>query len=146
MGRHAAAARHRAGCGTIASMDQEDVGFLPAVSLATLFLFYIVWAALHDIAHEGKGYTLEYAALAISIPAFVILYRQALRVLTRRARLAWLAATSLLLALYSLGALNAAFHPKYPLDPTLGSAFLAAGLPALALLACRLVREWRGAA
>lgn len=67
-------------------MDRNDIGYLPAISIGTLIVFYLIWAALHDIAHASEpDYTLEYIALGLSIPAFGILYRAALLHLGRRA-------------------------------------------------------------
>ena len=40
-----------------------DIGLLPAVALGTLFVFYMVWAAMHGIAHGESETTLEYAVL-----------------------------------------------------------------------------------
>lgn len=121
---------------------ESDVGFLPAIGVGTLFVFYMVWAAMHDIAHaNGSKCAPEYTALAISVPAFAFLYRKALLLLTPKAKVAWLAGTGVLLVLFDLGALSAQLHPKYAKDPMLGSLFLAAGLPVLGLIGYHLVRE-----
>ena len=119
-------------------MDHDD--WLPAIAFGTLILFYLVWAALHDIAHGDEG-TVESIVLAISVPAFALLYRQALRVLTSKAKVAWLIGTGLLISLFNAGAVSSMLHPKYAKDPMLASAFLAAGLPVLGLIGYHLVRE-----
>jgi hypothetical protein len=120
-------------------MDRDDIGFLPAVTLGTLILLYLVWAAMHDIAHGDEG-TFEWTALAICAVAFAGLYRQAVRVLTDKAKVAWLLGTGLLLSLFSAGAVNSMLHPKYVKDPMLARTFLSVGLPALGLIGYHLVR------
>ncbi len=125
---------------TISTMGDDGRGLLPAFAAGTLILFYLVWAAMHDIAHGDEG-TLEWTCLAISVPAFAFLSRQALRRLRSASRLAWLIGTDLLLSLFLAGAANAILDPKYPKDPLLAEVFLAVGVPALALLGYRLVRE-----
>ena len=68
-------------------VDNDDVGFLPAIAVGTLFVFYVVWAAMHDIAHANESECiLESMLLAISIPAFAFLYRKALLLLTPKAK------------------------------------------------------------
>ena len=121
-------------------MNDDGRGLLPAFAAGTLILFYVVWAAMHDIAHGDEG-TPEWTCLAISVPVFAFLSRQALRHLRSTPRLAWLIGTSLLLSLFTAGAVSSIFHPKYPKDPLLARVFLAVGVPALALLGYRLVRE-----
>ncbi len=123
-------------------MSSDDVGYLPAIAIATLFIFYVVWGAMHDIAHAREtNLALEYVALALTVPAFAWLYKKAVPRMGPKARLAWLIGTSLLITLYSLAALNAILSPKYPKDPMLGWMFLAAGVPAFALIGYRLVRK-----
>lgn len=121
-------------------MNRDDIGLLPAISFGTLILFYFVWAAMHDIAHGDEG-TLEWTVLAICAVAFAGLYRQALRFLTPKAKVAWLIGTGLLLVLYSAGAISSMLHPKYVKDPMLARTFLMVGSPALALISYHLVRE-----
>ena len=124
----------------INSMDREDAGFLPAVTFGTLILFYFVWAAMHDIAHGDEG-TVEWTVLAICALAFAGLYWQAVRVLTSKAKVAWLIGTGLLLSLFSAGALHSMLQPKYVKDRMLATTFLIVGLPALGLIGYHLVRE-----
>jgi hypothetical protein len=123
-------------------MDRNHMGFLPAIGVSTLVVFYLIWAAMHDIAHDGGGAP-EYVALAVSPLAFAYLFRQALRVLTTRERVVWLAGAGLLISLFATAAVSALVNPKYPSDPILGAGFLAAGGPALLLIASLLVREAR---
>ena len=127
----------------IDSVNHDDVGFLPSIAFGTLVVFYLVWAAMHDIAHadEGVDYTLEYMLLAMSIPAFAFLYRQALRVLKSKSRVAWLIGTGLLITLFNVGSVGSMLHPKYAKDPMLASAFLTAGVPVLGVIGYHLVRE-----
>ena len=49
-------------------------------------------------------------------------------------KVAWLIGTGLLTSLFRAGAVSSMLHPKYAIDPILGSAFLAAGLPVLGLI------------
>ncbi len=121
-------------------MDRDNVGLLPAFAFGTLFLFYIVWAAMHDIAHGDEG-AIETIALAISVVAFALLYRHALRLLAFREEVAWLIGTGILLALFNAGAVSSMFHPKYPKDPMLATAFLCAGVPGFGLIVYRLVHD-----
>ena len=121
-------------------MHDDGRGLLPAIALGTLILFYLAWAAMHDIAHGDEG-TLEWTCLAMIVPAFAFLSLQALRYLRSAPRLAWLVGTNLLLSLFTAGAVGSLIHPKYPKDPLLAKAFLAVGVPALALLGYRLVRD-----
>ncbi|MBI1896890.1 MAG: hypothetical protein HYS04_10225 [Acidobacteria bacterium] len=128
----------------LASMDErhssDDTGLLPAIAIGTLFVFYIIWAAMHDIAHGESDTTLEYAALIVSLPAFASLYRMALH-LAPTAKLVWLGGTGLLVLLFDLAAVHAKLHPKYAADPMLSSLFLTAGVPVLGLIGCHLTRE-----
>ena len=127
-------------------MDNRNggsVGFLPVIAVGTLFVFYIVWAAMHDIAHGESDCTLEYTALVISVPAFAFLYRMALVLLAPKAKAAWLGGTGLLILLFDVAAANVKLHPRYALDPMLASLFLMAGVPALGLISHHLVRETR---
>ena len=121
-------------------MDRNHVGFLPAITSGTLLLFYLVWAAMHDIAHGDEG-TIEWSVLAICALAFAGLYRQALSVLTSKAKVAWLIGTGLLFSLFSAAAAAAILRPKYDKDPMLAATFLTIGLPVLALIGYHLVRE-----
>jgi ABC-type amino acid transport system permease subunit len=93
-----------------------DIGLPPAVALGTLFVFYMVWAAMHDIAHGESDATLEYAALIAGVPAFAFLYRVALLHLAPKAKSAWLVGT------------------EYAPDPMLASLFLSASVPVLGLI------------
>src|ERR1051326_3178194 len=97
-------------------MDR-NAGFLPWIALGTLAIFYLAWAAMHDIAHGESDLTLEYVVLAASVPAFGLLYRGAMVLLPGKAQRAWLAGTAVLFLLLDLAALNATLHPKYLLDP-----------------------------
>jgi hypothetical protein len=121
--------------------DNSDVGVLMVIAIGTLFVFYLVWAAMHDIAHGESDCTLEYAVLVISIPAFAFLYRTALLHLAPRAKAAWLGGTGLLILLFDLAALSAKLHPKYAPDRMLASLFLTAGVPVFGLISYHLVRE-----
>jgi hypothetical protein len=121
-------------------MNRNGMSFLAAFAFGTLILFYLVWAAMHDIAHGDEG-TLEWTMLAICVPAFAWLYWQALRVLTSKAKLAWLIGTGFLFSLYSAGAISQMLEPKYVKDPMLAATFLVVGLPALGLIGYHLVRE-----
>lgn len=128
-------------------MKDNEVGFLPAIAVGTLVVFYFIWAALHDIAHANdSNLTLEYAVLALSVPGFGFLYRKAMALLDRKEKIAWLSGTGLVIALFSLGAINANLYPKYELDSLLGTLFLGAAVPVVALLAFHLVRELTGSA
>jgi hypothetical protein len=69
------------------------------------------------------------------------LYWQAVRVLTSKAKVAWLIGTGLLLSLFSAGALHSMLQPKYVKDRMLATTFLIVGLPALGLIGYHLVRE-----
>ena len=128
----------RAGSGKLGGMDDhqhcDDMGLLPAIAVGTSFVFYLVWGAMHDIAHGEPDTTFEYAALIISIPAFAFLYRMALLHLASRAKLAWLGGTGLLVLMFDLASGVAILRPKYVPDPMLGSLFLMAGVPVLGLL------------
>lgn len=120
---------------------RSDVGLLLALAAGMLFVFYLVWAAMHDIAHGERDTTLEYVALIISLPVFAFLYRVALLHLRPKARAVWLGGTGLLILLFDLAAINATFHPKYAPDPMLASLFLMGGVPVLGLIGYHLVRE-----
>ena len=85
-------------------MESDDTGWLPLIAFSTLTLFYFVWAAMHDMAHGDEG-TVEWTVLAICAVAFPLLYWFALRTLTSKAKVAWLICTSLLIGLFSAGAL-----------------------------------------
>jgi hypothetical protein len=105
--------------------SRDDIGYLPAIAAGTLFVFYLVWAAMHDKANGESDSTLEYGALIISVPVFAFLYRMALLHLRPKARCAWLAGTGLLVLLFNLGSMNAKLHPVR-WDPMLASLFLIA--------------------
>jgi hypothetical protein len=53
-------------------VGKDDIGLLPAFTIATLFVFYLVWAAMHDIAHANEFLSLRRTtgARAHSSPAF----------------------------------------------------------------------------
>lgn len=122
-------------------MRNDRAGSLLAIAAGTLLIFFLVWAAMHDIAHANElNYSLEYVVLLFCPFAFGALYAMGLRVLRHGARVTWLTGTALLLALYNLGAASALLRPKYPLDPILGTAFLIAGVPLLALTGYHLLR------
>ena len=123
-------------------MDEDDLSVLPLIGVFTLILFYFLWAAMHDIAHGDEG-TLEWTVLAICGIAFPLLYRQALRIFRRTAKMAWLIGTGLLITLFSLGAVSSLLHPKYPKDLMLGMTFLSAGVPVLGMIGYHLLREMR---
>lgn len=124
----------------IDSMNRNDVSWLVPITLGTLILFYLVWAAMHDIAHGDQG-TLEWTFLALSLPAFALLYRQALRLLPSKAKAVWLTVTGIVISLFVVGSGNSLLQPKYPKDPMLATVFLAAGLPALGLITYHLIRS-----
>lgn len=119
------------------------VGSLLAIAVATLLVFYFVWAAMHDIAHGESDSTFEYTILVISIPAFAFLYRLAFRLLMPKAKAVWLGCTGLLILLFDAAAVNVKLRPeaKYAADPMLATLFLIAGLPVLALLGYHFFRE-----
>jgi RsiW-degrading membrane proteinase PrsW (M82 family) len=128
-------------------MDERDssgdVGLLPVIAFGTLFVFYMIWAAMHDIAHGESDTTAEWTVLIVSVPTFAVLYYIALSLLGPNAKFLWLAGTGLLVLLFNLGAVNAILYPKYAPDPMLASLFLAAGVPVLALIGYHLTREAR---
>jgi len=115
---------------------------VPIFAFFTLILFYLVWAAMHDLAHGDEG-TFEWTVLAVCAAAFPLLYRQGLRILTGSARLAWLAFTGFLVTVFSLGATSSILRPKYPKDPMLGMTFLSAGVPILGTIGYHLLRDIR---
>jgi len=115
--------------------------FLLWITVGTLFVFYMIWAAMHDIAHGESDTTSEYAALIVSVPAFAFLYRKALRHLTSKAKLVWLGSTGLLILLFDLAAVVAIRQPTYAPDPMLGTVFLMAGIPVLGLILYLFARE-----
>jgi hypothetical protein len=121
--------------------SSDHIGFLPAIAVGTLFVFYTIWAAMHDIAHGESDTTLECAALIVSVPAFAFLYRVALLHLAPKAKLLWLGGTGLLILLFDVAAVNAKLHPKYAPDSMLASLFLTAGVPALGLICYHVSRE-----
>jgi hypothetical protein len=124
-------------------MDHDDVGILLAIAAGTLVVFYVIWAAMHDIAHGAVDPTFEYAALALSVLAFAFLYRKALLILTPKFKVGWLTGVGLLMILFDVGALSANLRPKYPKDPILGALFLTASLPVLGLIIYHLLGEAR---
>ncbi|HWA16582.1 MAG TPA: hypothetical protein VG817_09115, partial [Gemmatimonadales bacterium] len=101
---------------------------------------YLVWAAMHDIAHGDEG-TMEWTVLGVCTVGFLLLYWLALRTLASKARMGWLVGTALLISLFSAGAVSAILRPKYAKDPLLAATFLAVGLPMLGMIAYHLVRE-----
>ena len=103
--------------------------------------FYMIWAAMHDIAHGESDATLEYEALIFSVPAFTFLYRVALTHLAPKTKFVWLGGTGLLILPSDLGAADAKLHPKYAPDPMLASLFLSSGVPVLGLIGYHLTRE-----
>jgi hypothetical protein len=126
-------------------MGENDEGLLPLIAFFpllffTLILFYLVWAAMHDLAHGDEG-ALEWSVLAVCALAFPFLYWLVLRILTGTARLVWLIGTGVLVALFSIGAISSMLHPKYAKDPMLGATFLTAALPALGAIAYHFLRE-----
>jgi hypothetical protein len=128
-------------------MDEDDIVLLSLIAVIppmffTVILFYLVWAAMHDLAHGDEG-TLEWSVLAVYAMAFPALYWLVLRILTRIARMAWLIGAGLLFALFSVGAASSLLHPKYPKDPMLGMTFLLAAAPALGMIGYHFLRELR---
>lgn len=107
----------------------------------TAVIFYIIWAAMHDIAHQETNTTFEWTALVLTVPAFVLVYSLAVSRLNPRALRAWLAGTTLLTGLFAIGAIDAILNPKYPPDPQLGVIFLIAAVPVLVLLGYHLVTK-----
>jgi hypothetical protein len=120
----------------------QDAGFATALSAGVLVVFYLVWAAMHDLAHGDPG-TLEYSVLIVCVPVFVFLIEMAVRLLTLKAQSLWLGGIGLLLLLLNAGALYGRQHPKYPLDPKLAGLFLMAGVPVLGLIAYHLLHDAR---
>ena len=120
---------------------------LPIFGVATLLVFYIFWAAMHDIAHGESDPTFEYSALAIGFVVLILLYAGAEVSLGSRAKALWLAGTALLVLLFVVGAVNASLraHPQYPSDPALATGVLLAGIPLLVLFTARLLHThaWR---
>ncbi len=114
---------------------------MPLVTVGTLAIFFLIWAAMHDISHNESDTALEWAVLLFVIPAFVLLYRAANRCLPAKPRFLWLRGTAGLLLLFNLGAVRAMLHPKYAADPTLGLLFLMAGVPALGFIGYRLTQK-----
>ena len=86
---------------------------------------------------------LEWTFFAVSAVTFALVYRLALETLSWKARIGWLTGTGLLLVLYSVAAIIAMIRPKYAKDPLAAISFLAAGVPATALVGRRLIREMR---
>jgi hypothetical protein len=123
-------------------MDEKDLAILPLIAFFDLILFFLIWAAMHDIAHGDEG-TFEWTVLAICAIAFPLSFWLAIRALTRTPKMAWLIGVGLLVALFSIGAVNSILHPKYPKDPMLGMTFLGAGVPTLGMIGYHLLREAR---
>ncbi len=114
---------------------------LTLLRAAAILTWALVWAALHDISRSAASdLTLEYAVLAISVPVFALVYGLAFRMLDSRGKTAWLGVTLGVLIVFDLSAASARFRPQYPNDFAVGSAFLAASLPVLAILSYRLLR------
>jgi hypothetical protein len=118
-------------------------GWILPVGIGTLILYFLVWAALHDIARQESGSTLEWIVLAMCVPAFALVYRVALSRLVPGERTLWLLGVTVLTALASLGAGSSLLRPKYPGDPLAATVFLAAGAPLLAVLVGRLLVDSR---
>ncbi|MCE5309516.1 MAG: hypothetical protein LLG20_17880 [Acidobacteriales bacterium] len=113
------------------------MGFLVGGALIAL---YFIWAAGHDISRgDESNYTLEYIFLALGAAGLFFIHRQAMRILTFKARRAWLWITIGLIALSDVAALSTRLHPKYPNDAVVGTAFLAVTLPVLGLLCRRAI-------
>lgn len=110
------------------------MSLLPAISLGTLMVFGVVWAALHDIAHGELDTRLEWSVLALTVPAFVLIRRAASKSLRPGEWTIWRVGTGLLVLLFDLGALSALLRPKFVADPVAGAVFLAASVPAFVLL------------
>ena len=119
----------------------SDIGYLPAISVGTLGVFFLIWAAMHDIARSHGPAPVEFALLACCPPALALLARSAMRCLRPKERLLWLGATALLLTLFHMAAIAAVLQPKYARDTAAGAGWLCAGLPALAWIGHRLWRE-----
>lgn len=114
-----------------------DFAKLTIFGVPTLAVFYVFWAAMHDIAH-GHGLTLEYTALGVGLVVLLLLYCGAEVFLAAREKALWLAGTGLLVLLFDVAAVNATFHPKYPSDPAIAAGVLLAGIPLLVLLTTRM--------
>lgn len=126
-------------------MENGRIGHLPVLSMATVGSFFLMWAAMHDLVRGADdALLLEYLALAVGASGFICLYRAGPRVLTQREQRMWFAGTGCLLALFDLGAASAVLRPKYPLDPVIGAAFLAVGLPLLGSIGYHLFRRQPG--
>jgi hypothetical protein len=113
-------------------MSDGRVGGLVGGALLAVFLVY---GALHDISRADESdYAAEYAALAIGGAALAYIHHKALRILTPKARRAWLWVTIGVIVLFDLAALSVRLNPKYPNDAVVGTAFLAVTLPLLGLV------------
>lgn len=123
------------------SGHRQSALFLASASGA-LLVFFVVWAALHDLAHGDEG-TVEGIFLAISAAAFALLYRFALRSLAYRARMVWLMGVAGIAAFFNVAAVSAILRPMFPRDPLLGACVLAAGVSLCAMIGIRLFRETR---
>ncbi len=122
-----------------------DFTKLPIFSVATLLVFYLIAAAMHDIAHGESDLTFEYCALVVCAVALTLLYRAALK-LPERQRSLWLAGTGLLVLLFVSGAVNVFLRPvpMYRADPALAAGVLLTGIPLLISITLRLLdtRPW----
>jgi len=116
--------------------NPSDVGYLPAISDATLVVFALSWAAMHDIARGDGG--LEYGVLGASLAGLALLGRYGMRCLEGKERLWWLSGTGVLVLLFNAGAVAGMAQPKYTADGTIGAVWLCAGVPALVLIGNQL--------
>jgi hypothetical protein len=123
--------------------DDSGEGLLVFLSVGTLLVLYLVWAAFHDIAHGERDLTAEYTVLVLCVIAFAFLYRLTMSRLPVKARMVWLTGTGLLVLLFDVGAVNACLRPKYALDPLLGAIFLIAGVPVLGVIGRALAMDIR---
>lgn len=117
--------------------NASDVGYLPAISVGTLIVFALSWAAMHDIARGDGG--LEYGVLGGSLAGLALLYRYGMRWLERKERLWWLRGTGVVVLLFNAAAVAAMARPKYTADGTIGAVWLCAGVPALVVIGYQLV-------
>jgi hypothetical protein len=123
---------------------KDDIGYFPAITIGTVAVFYIVFAALHDISRADEiDYTLEYSFLALCVPAFVFLYRKAMRVLGDKGRIAWLTFAASMVLLFDLAAVSSVLHPKYGNDRSVGVSFLVVALPVAGLMMYHLARSFQ---
>lgn len=127
----------------LVNRSSSDIGFLPAMTVGTLVVFYLAWAAMHDIAHAESDVSFEYMVLIACVPALTFLCRLGLQLLSRKEKVIWLGGLGVLVSLFSTAAVSAIVRPKYTADPMLGVMFLAGGLPLLGFTIFHLTREVR---